>query len=777
MQTGAATLLTGLLVLLSLTIPLHANAAGTFVVSEIRIQGLERLPDGTLLNYLPVQAGDPLDQKQTAFAIRELYKTGFFADVGMYRDGNTLIVKVKERPSISEVTYTGNSDIDDEAFEEALEGVGIVRGRIYNRTLLEKLSQELEKVYFSQGKYGVRIETDVTVLDQNRVAIDITISEGAVALIKQINIIGNNAFDDETLLDEINLGVPSSWNIFSSADDYSKPKLNADLETLRSYYLDRGYLKFNVTSTQVSLTPNKKDIYININVEEGEQYTVSENELAGEMVLDKAVLESMLLTSAGELFSRKQMTGSQKALKNAMGKLGYHYSRVEIAPLIDEQNRTIRLVYTLIPGNKVYVRRINFSGNYKTNEIVLRREMRLMEGSVLASDKLERSRVRLQRLSYMENVKIDTRPVSGVNNLVDLEVSVEERLSGSFNIGAGFSQTQGLLFNIGLTQENLFGTGQRLQVDINTDDANTIYNVSFTDPYYTLDGISRTLSASYRNRDASEEDIEDFQSDTYGASVSYGIPLSEYHTLRLGYGYRHVDLTVNPGASTTVDDFVAVNGTEFDTVTLNASFTHDTRNRTVFATRGSSQTVGVNFTSPGSDLEYYKLTYDTKFYFRMTDDLTLLLRSNLAYGDGYGGTGELPFFERYFAGGLRTVRGYDTNSLGPRDNNDPNEDPVGGNMRVTAGADLVFPVPFVEKPPSTVRFSAFYDIGNVFLDTAPTFDSTKTGFDADELRTSVGLSFVWLAPIGPLRFSWARALNDVPGDDLRNFQFSIGSFF
>ena len=403
--------------------------------------------------------------------------------------------------------------------------------------------------------------------------------------------------------------------------------------------------------------------------------------------------------------------------------------------------------------------------------------MRLMEGSVLASDKLDRSKIRLQRLSYMENVQIKTVPVAGANNLVDLDVTVTERLSGSFNIGAGFSQNQGFLLTVGLTQENLFGTGQRLQVDINTDDANTIYNISFTDPYYTIDGVSRTISASYQNRDAAEEDIEDFQSDVYGASISYGIPLSEFNTLRLGYGYRHVDITAGFSPSVTVDDFLAQNGNSFDSITFTTSFSHDTRNRTVFATRGNSQTIGLNATVPGSDLEYYKLTYTNRFYFGMTDDLTLLLRSNIAYGGGYGDTEELPFFERYFAGGLRTVRGYDSNSLGPRDGNDPNGDPVGGNMRVTAGADLIFPIPFVEKPPSTVRLSAFYDIGNVFLDDAPTFDSSQNGFDASELRTSVGVSFVWLAPIGPLRFSWARPLNNVPGDDTRVFQFSIGSFF
>lgn len=776
MQRRCNRLIKPLFLTIILFFSVTAVAEESFIVSDIRIEGLERLPDGTLLNYLPVQVGDPMDNKQIVFSIRELYKTGFFANVQLLRDANVLVVRVKERPSIADVKYSGNSDIDSDTLDDALKDIGIVKGRIYNRSLLETLSQELERVYFSQGKYGVRIDTEITELDQNRVDINITISEGQVALIKEINVIGNDVFDDETLLDEMKLGVPSAWAIFSSKDEYSKPKMNADLEALRSYYLDRGYIKVSSDSTQISITPDKKDIYITVNIDEGDQYIVNKVELFGPMVMDKEKLEPLITTKEGELFSRKQMIESQKRLEAELGKIGYTFAKVKILPDIDDEKKQIKLNYELVPGSIVYVRRINFHGNYRTHDIVLRREMRLMEGSVLASDKLERSRIRLQRLSYLNEVKLDTKQVPGTSDQVDLEISVEERLSGSFNIGAGFSQEQGFLFNVGLTQENLFGTGQRLEVNVNTDSANTIYSVSFTDPYYTLDGVSRTISASYRDRDAAEEEINDFQTNSYGLSLTYGIPLSEFNTLRLGYGYNHIDIeasTINP--SNEVKTFLAANGDSFDSLNFNTSFSHDTRNRTVFATQGSSQFVGLNLTIPGSDLEYYKLSYNTKFYFGLSDDLTLLLRSNLAYGNGYGDTTELPFFERYFAGGLRTVRGYDSNSLGPRDLN--TGEPIGGNMRVTAGADLIFPIPFVEKAPRSVRFSAFYDIGNVFLDDDFTFNSNKEGFDSSQLRTSAGISFVWLAPIGPLRFSWARALNDVPGDDLRNFQFSIGSFF
>ena len=755
----------------------HADA---FVVSEIKIEGLQRIPDGTLLNYMPIVVGDPIDDNQITYAISELYKTGFFANVKFFRDGDTLLVRVKERPSIADVEFTGNSDIDDDALKDALLNIGVTRGQIYNRSLLEKLTLELERVYFSQGKYGVKIKTDVTDLDQNRVDIDITISEGQVALIKHINIVGNEAYDDETLLDELESGVPSSWALFSSADEYSKPKLNGDLEKIRSYYLDRGYIRFTIESTQVSITPDKQDIYITVNVSEGDSYNISSSKLTGELVVNRQTMESQIFTRQGMYFSRSLMTNSQKRLEDQMGRIGYAFSEVKVTPEIDDVRKEVALTYYAIPGEKVYVRRIDIFGNDSTQDQVFRREMRLMEGSILASDKLERSKTRIQRLPYVETVSIDTVPVPGSSTQVDLKVKVEEKLAGSFNIGAGFSQTQGLIFNVGLTQENLFGTGKRLALNINTDRANTIYSGSYTNPYYTIDGISRTISVSFRDRDATEELINNFQTNSGDLNISYGIPLSEFNTLSLGYGLSHIKIipsTINPSVDVTL--FLAQNDgqTRFNSLTFNTSFSHDTRNRTVFANAGSQQTIGMNMTVPGSDLEYYKISYITNTYIGVTSATTLLLRSNLAYGDGYGKTGSLPFFERYFAGGIRTVRGFESNSLGPRD--PVSGFAVGGNMRVTGGADYIFPIPFVEKPPSSLRLSLFLDIGNVYLNNFHTFDAEPgdNGFQVDQLRSSYGASLVWISPIGPLRFSYAETINDVPGDDLRAFQFSIGSFF
>jgi outer membrane protein insertion porin family len=813
------------LILLLCVFSMPLQASDRFVVSDIRLEGLERIPDGTLLNYLPIHVGDPIDADQVSYAIRQLYKTGFFRDVKLARDGDVLVVQIVERPAIAKVEFNGNNDIEDEQLEEILKDIGIVKGRVFNPSALDKIEQGLkQQAYFSQGKYAVRIETKITELERNRVNVEIEISEGVVALIKQVNIVGNKIFDDDRLLDELQLGVPSTWNVFSSIDEYAKPKLSADLETLKSYYQDRGYIRFAIDSTQVTITPDKKDIYITINVSEGEQYFINSVKIAGELVIDEVELKPLLLSKSTELFSRKKMTEAKDLLTKRLGNEGYAFAKVRVLPEINDDKKQVDLTYFLEPGKKVYVRRISFIGNYKTNDEVLRREMRLMEGGELSNSKLQRSKIRLQRLAFVEEVEIDKAPVPGTDDLVDVNITITERLSGSFNIGAGFSQTQGFVFNLGLQMENLFGTGQKLSLNFNNDSANKVYSASFTDPYYTVDGISRTISFSYRERDANEEDISNFLSNSYGANITYGIPLTEFDSVRLGFGVENIDLflpsitttaavSVVDGVTTPIDidsnpippsvleqaqlvndrtnqdvrDFIDPTGVitegDFEALTFVASYSHDTRNRTVFATKGSSQSVVLDMTVPGSDLEYYKLTYRNKFFFTITSDLTLLLKSDIAFGDGYGDNDVLPFYERFFAGGLRTVRGFDSNSLGPADLNPTtfvdstntivtvsSPTPRGGDIRTVAGAEVIFPVPFVEKAPRSVRLSAFYDIGNVFL-------KDEGGFDEEELRSAVGVSFVWLAPIGPLRFSWARPIERKPGDDTRNFQFSIGSFF
>ncbi|HED35934.1 MAG TPA: outer membrane protein assembly factor BamA [Gammaproteobacteria bacterium] len=773
------------------------RASENFVIDDIRLQGLERIPEGTLLNYLPLKVGDQFDVNQSTYVIQELYKTGFFKDVKLLKDGNVLVVEVLERPAISEITWSGNKDIEDEQLKEILSDIGIVKGRVFNPSALDKIEQGLkQQAYFSRGKYAVRIKTEVKALERNRVDINIDISEGEVAKIKQVNIVGNTIFDDDVLLPELQLGVPGTWDFFSSMDDYAKPKLAADEETIKSYYQDRGFIKFAVDSTQVSITPDKKDIYITMNVTEGDKYRVNSIKLAGDLKLEEKELRSLISLKKGDVFSRGKMVDSKDLLKRRLGNEGYAFANVKVMPELDDEHLEVNLTYFIEPGKKVYVRRINFIGNYKTNDSVLRREMRLMEGGELSNSKLQRSKIRLQRLPYVEEVVVNKDPVPGTQDLIDINVSIKERLSGSFNIGAGFSQNQGLVFNLGVTMDNLNGSGEKLSLNFNNDQANTIYNASFTDPYYTIDGISRTLAFSFRERNTARLNVFNYLQNTAAANLFYGIPLSEFNRVRVGVGLDRTEIIPATNSATVTPDvtrFLEENKDgRVNSVTMVASFTHDTRNRTVFATSGSSQSVILDFTAPGSDLEYYKLTYRNKFYFQITNSLTSLIRMNLAYGNAYGDTQLYPFYKRSFAGGLRTVRGYDSNSLGPRPENTNGglNNPIGGDILTVASAELIFPVPFMEKSPSSVRLSVFYDIGNVFLNNELAQDGgpynpasgedplTGTGgFDAAELRSSVGVSFVWLAPVGPLKFSFARPLNDQPGDRIQAFQFSIGQFF
>ncbi len=774
----------GLFFFLVLFLSHQLVAAERFVVEDIQLQGLERIPDGTLLNYLPVKVGDVFEYSESSYVIEELYKTGFFRDVELIRDNDVLVVKVLERPAISNITWSGNKDIEDEQLQEVLEGIGIVKGRVFNPSALDKIELGLkQQAYFSRGKYAVKINTKVTELERNRVDIDIEISEGVVARIKQVNIVGNTVFDDETLLSELQSGVPGFWSWFSSMDEYAKPKLAADVETIRSYYQDRGYVRFNVDSTQVTITPDKKDIYITMNVTEGERYEVDKVSLAGDLKVDEEELMKLISLAKGDVFSKNAMVDSKDLITRKMGNEGYAFAKVDVAQDVNDEQRKVSLTYFINPGKKVYVRRINFSGNYKTQDEVLRREMRLMEGGELSNSKLDRSKIRLQRLPYIEQVVVKKVPVGGTDDQVDIDISVSERLSGSFNIGAGFSQTQGFVFNLGLTMDNLSGSGEKLAVNFSNDKANQIYSLSFTDPYYTIDGISRTVSLSYRERDASEEDIVDYLQNSYGANIAFGIPLSEYERVRVGVGYEVTDIIrgineVIPDVQAFLDGQGDGQKASVDAYTLLANYTYDTRNRTVFATSGTQHSVNLDLSTPGSDLQFYKLSYRNKFYFPVTDNLTALIRTDLAYGDGYSDTELYPFYERFYAGGLRTVRGFDSNSLGPKSQATGTfGDPIGGDIRTVASAELIFPVPFVEKPPSSVRFSAFYDIGNVFLKDDVLENGYNGGFQSDELRSSIGVSFVWLAPIGPLRFSWARPLEERPGDDTQSFQFSIGSFF
>jgi outer membrane protein insertion porin family len=743
------------------------GSAASFIVEDIEIEGLERIEPGTVFTYLPIQVGDRFDSSRSAEIARALYDTGFFDDITLRRRGNVLLVVVKERPAISEITFEGNDDISDDELTEALKSVEIATGRVFNRSVLERLENELVQQYLARGKYNVKVKTEVTELERNRVDIKIDISEGAVARIKRVNIVGNEDFTEVELTEDFESGIPAWWAFWSGRDKYSKEKLTGDLEILRTHYLDQGYLKFNIDSTQVSITPDNEDIYIDINIDEGEQYTVSDVRLAGTFVVPEDELERLLKVKAGDTFSRGRVIESVEDITRRLGSEGYAFANINPVPEIDEARKEVGLTFFVDPGQRIYVRRINILGNASTSDEVYRRELRQIEGGWYSLSDIELSRTRLQRLPYVESVEITTERVPGIDDMVDLNVEIKERLAGNFAIGAGYSQSQGLLFNLAVTQDNFLGTGKRVGIRFDNSDFNTIYSISYTNPYYTIDGVSRGFDVSYTQTDASEANIADYSADQLGARVTYGIPFSEFDTVRASAGYQDVGIDTTDNTPLEILDFLRDNGDEFNVFQLSSSFIHDTRNKTVFADRGNLQQLNLEVAVPGGDLEYYRSGYSNLNYFPLTEGgLTLSLSGEVSYGDSYGGTTDLPFFEKYYAGGFGTVRGYEANSLGPRDVRF--DEPLGGNFLTVANVELIFPPPFVEQA-ENLRLGLFFDAGNVF--------GEVSDFDVSELRTSAGITINWITPVGALTFGLAQALNAKRGDDTETFQFNVGTIF
>ena len=736
-----------------------------FEVSDIRVEGLQRISPGTVFNFLPVQVGDRFAEYESEQTIRALFKSGYFKNVSLEREGTVLVVLVTERPAIADIKIQGNEDLETEPLLDSLKDIGFAKGRVFDRSLLEKVELELERQYYSRGKYGVKIDTTVTPLERNRVDILIDVSEGAIARIRQINIVGNEVFDDEKLLDTFNQSTPNWLSFYTKDDQYSKQELAADLETLRSYYQDRGYINFNVDSTQVSITPDKKDIYITININEGQQYKVREVRLSGEMVVPPEQLFPNFQVNAGDVFSRKRVTDTVTRISDSLGNEGYAFANVNTVPDIDEETREVDLTFFVDPGKRVYVRRVNFAGNSKTRDVVLRQELRQMEGGWFSAEKVERSRTRLQRLGYFEEVNVETPAVPATTDAVDVNYSVTEQPSGSISAGVGFSQTSGVILNGSITQDNFLGTGRRVSVSVNNSDVTTLYSFSYSNPYYTVDGISRGFGAFYRETDADSANIADYATDTYGANVSYGFPVSEYNSFQFSIEADSLKLKVADFASTEITDFVNEHGDNFKSLGLTTSFAYDTRNRRIFPSDGGLRRISVEAKIPGSELEYYKLNLGIQQYVPLTRLFTFHAKVDVGYGDGYGDFDEMPFFENFFAGGVRSVRGYEDNSLGPRDSDN---DPIGGNFKTTGTAQIQFPPPFLTQS-NAVRLSLFYDAGNVFAGTED--------WSADDIRMSVGIGGTWLSPVGPLAVSVAQPINDKSGDDVQQFQFSLGAGF
>ncbi len=753
-----------ILIPLVLLLPQLAQA---FVVEDIRVEGLQRISAGTVFNYLPVKTGDEVNTGNTAQIIRALHKTGFFQDIRLEREANVLIVFVHERPAIAEINITGNKDLDTDALMAGLKDIGLAEGRVFKRALLEQVEQELNRQYFSRGKYGVKITSTVTHLERNRVGVDIEISEGLTARIKKINIIGNKAFEDEELLDELQLGVPAWYAIFSSRDKYSKQALAGDLETLRSYYLDRGYIDFKIDSTQVSITPDKKDIYITIALTEGDVFTLSDIKLAGELELPEDELFPLIHLRRGEVFSRKRLTASADRLNSKYSDAGYAFANVNSIPDIDRENHTVVITFFVDPGKRVYVRYINIAGNASTRDEVIRREMRQMESAWFSGEKTRLSRERLQRLGFFNEVNMETPAVIGSTDLVDVNINVSEAASGSLSAGVGYSETQGVLFNASITQNNFLGTGKRVSAAFDTSDATKKASLSYTDPYYTIDGVSQGYELSYRKTDFSELNISSYSTDVGRLGMHFGIPVTEYDRLKFSVAYEHTTFYEGSSASDEIKDFINDNGTKFNDFEVVGSWIHDNRDRAIFPNSGGRQIFTAEANTPGSDLQYYRLSYRNAHYFPLTNDLTLKFNGELGYGDGYGDFDTLPFFRNFYAGGIGSVRGFEENSLGPEDSEG---DAMGANARIIGQMEILFPM-FGDDFKDTVRGGWFVDAGNVF-DLAGNEDITWDGF-----RASTGLMLSWFSPVGALSFSLGYPLKKEENDDTKTLQFRIGSGF
>lgn len=744
-----------------------AQAFSPFVVREIRAEGLVRLDIGTLLTYLPLSEGDEVNLVSARQAIRTLYGTGLFEDVQLDRDGNALVIRLTERPAITSFEIDGNSKIGGDELNESLKELGLAEGELFRRELLDQVQQELQRQYFSNGYYDVEIDTKVDYLPNNRVAIKVDVVEGSQARIKGINLLGNTAFDRDELLKQFKL-QPSGPRLFQSTDRYSRQQLGGDLETLQSYYQDRGFLKATIGSVQVALTPERDAIYITVNVEEGEIYTIKETRFSGETIINTRFLERLLSTRAGERFSRREATESADRIEVALSDIGYAFASVNPIPEVDEDTREVSLNFAVNPGKRAYVRRIEFNGNTSTNDTTLRREMRQLEASPFSKSAIERSRVRLARLPFLQSVEVETVPVPGSDDLVDIVFTMQERPPGSVQFGVGFSGSQGFLVTGQVTHTNFLGTGNRIEVGVDQNVISKSVSGSWTNPYFTQDGISQTVSAFYRESESVIRFSSGFNTNVIGAALTYGIPLSEYSAFRIGAGVDQTAIETFPTASSNeILQFAIENGTSFTNFDIRTGLTFDSRNRTFFADRGALHQLNLDVSVPGSDIETYTVSYRAQQYVQIFRGVVLEINGSAAIIDTYSGTGGVPPYQNFFAGGPRTVRGYRDGSLGPRDT--PFNNPFGGTVRTTIQNKLIIPLPFESDGRST-RFSLFFDVGNVFAEPGD--------FRASELRQSAGVAFQWFTPfLGLLDLSYGFPLNDQVGDFTDRFQISFGPGF
>lgn len=742
-----------------------ALAFDSFVVKDIRVEGVQRTEAGTVFNYLPIKVGDRIDNEKASAAVKALYATGFFRDVRLESEDGVLVVIVQERPTISQIDITGSKEFDKDTLKKALKDIGVAESRIFDRSALERAEQEVKRQYINRGDYAAKVTTTVTPQERNRVAVKLAIEEGETARIANINIVGVSAFPEAALVKEMQLSTPGWLTWYTKNDQYSKQKLQADLESLRSYYTNRGYLEFAVESTQVSITPDKSEIYITIKVTEGPKYTVSGVRLSGELLLPEAEMLRLIRVKAGDVYSREQLTLSTKAISDRLGSDGYAFATVNATPDIDRENRTASFTFFVDAGRRVYVRRINISGNVKTRDEVIRRELRQLEGAWYDSTRIERSKVRITRLNFFDEVTIDTPAVAGSQDQVDVDVTVTEKSTGNLLAGLGYSTTDGLVLSGSISQNNVLGTGNSLTAAVNTSKAYRSVSLSLTEPYWTPDGVSRTLEAYDNNNDLSSLPIAQYASETIGGAATFSIPITESDAISVGGRYEHTKLQLFSNSPPVYAEFVKNFGNVTDNYVLSVGWGRDTRDNVLFPTTGLVQGIFGEFGLPIGDLQYYKLNYTVQSFSPFPYDSVLMLRGEFGYGGGLGGK-TLPFFKAYYGGGVGSVRGYESSSLGPQD---ATGNTIGGRQKIIANAELFFPLPGSKSNDQSVRLSVFADAGEIKdAGLQPEFES---------FRYSIGVGLAWNSPVGPLKVSYGLPLKTRPGDRIQHFQFQVGKIF
>jgi len=746
-----------------------AQAFDPFVVKDIRVEGIQRTEAGTVFSYLPVRVGDTLNDEKAAQAIKALFATGFFKDVRIEVEGDVMVLVLEERPAIYQIDFVGLKEFDKDQLKKGLKDIGLAESRIFDRALLDKAEQELKRQYLSRGRYAVEVKTTVTPLERNRVSINFTIDEGEAAKIKQINIVGNQAFKEKELLELFQLQTPGWLTWYTKNDQYSKQKLTADLESLKSYYQNRGYLEFGIESTQVSISPDKKDIFITISVNEGERFIVSSVKLAGDLVAPEEDLRKLVKVKPGDIFSRERLNETQKAISERLGKEGYAFANVNSAPEVDKEKRQVAFTIFVDPGKRVYVRRINIGGNSRTRDEVVRQEMRQMEGGWYDAEKIQLSRQRVDKLGYFSEVTVETPSVPGTSDQVDVNMNVTEKPTGSLMLGAGFSSSDGIILSGSIAQQNLFGSGKSVAVAVNTAKSRETYSFSYTNPYFTVDGISQGFDIYKKTYDPTGTAYaKSYKTSSIGGGLRWGVPIAEKESINFGVAVDKTDIETFTDSRRIYKDFVKEFGNSNTSGTVNLGWGRDARDSLIYPTSGTYTRVNGEM-SPVGSLKFYRMNFQHQRFIPFTKDLVLMLNGEFGMGNGLGGK-PLPFYRSYYAGGVTSVRGYDVASLGPRQS----DEAIGGNKRVVMNAELLFPMPGSGMDKS-LRLGWFVDAGQVF---GPKDDFGRySKVSLADLRYSTGLAVAWTSPMGPLKFSIAQPLNDKEGDKTQRFQFTMGTTF